>query len=70
MENFGNFGRNPPVNEGDVRTVTIEAIGEKGDGIARIDGYVLFVPNVSLNDEVKVKIVRVLRKYGFAEVME
>ncbi len=70
MDSFGNFERSPPVSEGDIRTVTIEAVGTKGDGIARIDGYVIFVPNVEMNDEVTVRIVRVLRKYGFAEVVE
>lgn len=64
------FGSKPPVSEGDVRTVKIEAIGSKGDGIARISGYVIFVPNVELNQEVTVRISKVLRKYAFAEVIE
>jgi len=34
-----------PVKVGDELEVTIEAVGEKGDGVAKKDGFVLFVPN-------------------------
>ena len=65
----GGFGPSPPVNQGDVLEVEIEAVGEKGDGIARKDGFVLFIPGVKEGDRVKVKVTRVLRKVGFAEVV-
>ena len=58
-----------PVKVGDEIDVKIEAVGEKGDGIAKKDGFVLFVPNTKEGDEVKVKITRVLRRVGFAEVV-
>lgn len=58
-----------PVKVGDEINVKIEAVGEKGDGIAKVKGFVLFVPNTREGDEVKVKITRVLRKVGFAEVL-
>ncbi|MFH1181730.1 MAG: TRAM domain-containing protein [Candidatus Woesearchaeota archaeon] len=64
------FGRSfAPVKLGDELDVTIEAVGEKGDGIAKKDGFVLFVPNTSKGDQVKIKITKVLRKVGFAEVV-
>lgn len=63
------FGRAPPVNVGDELDVKIEAVGEKGDGVAKKDGFVLFVPNVKENDNVRIKVTRVLRKVGFAEVI-
>ena len=58
-----------PVNVGDELTVKIEAVGEKGDGICKKDGFVLFVPGVKEGDEVKIRITKVLRKVGFAEVV-
>jgi len=58
-----------PVKVGEEVDVKIEAVGEKGDGIARVKGFVLFVPGVKEGDEVKIKITRVLRKVGFAEVI-
>jgi len=60
---------NPPVQVGDELDVKIEAVGEKGDGIAKKDGFVLFVPNVREGDEVRIKVTKVLRKVGFAEVV-
>ena len=35
-----------PVRVGEEVDVKIEAVGEKGDGIARVKGFVLFVPGV------------------------
>src|SRR3989338_3842770 len=61
--------RSAPVNVGDELEITIEAVGEKGDGLAKKDGFVLFVPNTKKGDRVKVRITRVLKKVGFAEVV-
>jgi predicted RNA-binding protein with TRAM domain len=61
--------RNPPVQVGEEIDVKIEAVGEKGDGIAKKNGFVLFVPGVKEGDEVRIKITKVLRKVGFAEVI-
>ncbi len=58
-----------PVNVGDEIDLKIEAVGEKGDGIAKVKGFVIFVPNTKAGDEVKVKITKVLRKVGFGEVV-
>jgi predicted RNA-binding protein with TRAM domain len=59
-----------PINEGDILDVKIESTGAKGDGIAKINNFVIIVPNVQEGDEVKVKITRVLNKMAFAEVVE
>jgi len=70
--NYGNRGdRGPrkPVNVGDELEVTIEAVGEKGDGIAKKEGFVLFIPNTKQGDRVKIRVTKVLRKVGFAEVV-
>ncbi len=50
-----------PVKVGDEIDVKIEAVGEKGDGIAKQEGFVLFVPNTKEGDEVKVRITKVLK---------
>ncbi len=59
-----------PVEVGGTYTVKIEDIGREGDGIARIDGFVVFVPNVEKDQEVKVTITKVLKRFAFAEVSE
>ena len=67
---YGNrFDRGAPVQEGEELDVKIEALGEKGDGIAKKNGFVLVVPGTQVNDEVRVKVTKVLKKVGFAEVI-
>ncbi len=63
------FGNAPPVNVGEELDVKIEAVGEKGDGVAKKNGFVIFVPGVKEGQNVRVKVTRVLRKVGFAEVV-
>ncbi len=58
-----------PVKVGDEIDVKIEAVGEKGDGVAKKDGFVLFVPGTKQGDNVRIKVTRVLAKVGFAEVV-
>ena len=59
-----------PVEEGETYDVTIQDIARQGDGIARIEGFVVFVPNTSVGDEVQIKVERVLSKFAFANVVE
>ena len=58
-----------PVREGEELDVQIEAVGGKGDGIARKNGFVLFVAGTKAGDQVRVRITKVLPKAGFAEVI-
>ncbi|WP_050048238.1 TRAM domain-containing protein [Halanaeroarchaeum sulfurireducens] len=61
----------PPVEEGDIREVTIESTGDQGDGIAKVDrGFVVIVPGARPGDDVTVKIDSVQPNYAVAEVVE
>lgn len=58
----------PPVEEGERRDVTIESLGDKGDGIAKVErGYVLIVPETQPGDEVTVEVDQVRENVAFAE---
>ncbi len=59
-----------PVKDGEELTVTIEAVGEKGDGICKKKGFILFVPNTTEGEVCKIRVTKVLSKVGFAEVLE
>lgn len=54
-------------NEYDVK---IEDQGKTGDGIARVDGFVIFVPETEVGQEVTIKVNATRRKFAFAEVVE
>ncbi len=58
-----------PVEAGKTYDVTIEDIANEGDGIARVQGFVIFVPNTEVGDNVNIKVSRVMRKFGFGEVV-
>lgn len=64
-------GRFPPkpVNVGDELDVRIEAKGSKGDGIAKVEGFVIFVPNTDVGQEVHIRIVRVGGRSAVGEVI-
>jgi len=63
-------GFGSPIDIGKTYNVTIEELGREGDGIARIEGFVVFVPNTKKGDSVKIRVTRVSERVGFAEVVE
>ena len=73
---FGNnYGRDnqsnsSPVNEGEEYDVKIEDMGRDGDGIAKIEGFIVFVNGAKKGDEVKIRITSTRRNFAFAEVVE
>ena len=62
--------RTPPVKEGNVYDVKIESLGREGDGIAKVENFVVIVPNTQVNDNIKVRITKVARRVAFGEVVE
>jgi predicted RNA-binding protein with TRAM domain len=59
-----------PVDVGSEYDVKIEDQGKSGDGIARIDGFVIFIPGAEVGQDVKVKINATRRKFAFGEVVD
>lgn len=59
-----------PVSEGDVVDVKIDAVGGKGDGIGKIDNFVIFVKGAKAGETVKAKITEVKRTFAVAEKVE
>jgi 23S rRNA (uridine2552-2'-O)-methyltransferase len=59
-----------PVREGDELAVEIEDVGSEGDGIAKVEGFTLFVPGAETGETVDVRVTDVKPRYGFAERVE
>lgn len=64
------FERAAPVGEGKTYDVKIQDVGREGDGIARIENFVIFVPGTKVGDQVKIKVTKVLRRVAFAETVK
>ena len=58
-----------PVEEGKTYDVKIEDIAREGDGIARIEGLVVFIPNTKIGDKVRIKVTNISRRFAEAEVI-
>ena len=58
-----------PVELGKEYDVEIEDISRRGQGIARIEGFVVFVPDTKPGDRVRVKITRIGERFAEAEVV-
>ncbi len=58
----------PPVEEGEVRSVTIDTLGDQGDGIAKVErGFIVIVSDTQPGDQVDVEITDVKDTVAFAE---
>ena len=74
----GGFGPRPggfgsikkPVEVGKEYDVTISDISRRGEGIAKIDGFVIFVPGTKQGQAVKIKVVQVSERYASGQVVE
>jgi predicted RNA-binding protein with TRAM domain len=55
------------VKENQEIEVLIDDIGSKGDGIAKIEGYLIFVPRSKIGERVRVKIRSVGETFAVAE---
>src|SRR5437899_522532 len=58
-----------PVEEGQEIDVTIDSVGRRGDGIARFNNFVIFVPGTNTGDKVKVRITGVRNNFATGEVV-
>lgn len=69
---FGGGGRGgydvpKPIKVGEEYDVTIDEVGSKGDGIARIKNFVVFVAGAKKGEKIKIKITEVMSRFAIAE---
>ena len=50
-------------------TVDITAFSSEGSGIAKIDGYTVFVPSAVLGDKAEILVVKENKNYGFGKLL-
>ncbi|MBS7623192.1 TRAM domain-containing protein [Candidatus Bathyarchaeota archaeon] len=56
-----------PVEEGKEYEVDIKELSRRGDGLTRIEGFVVFVPNTKPGDHVTVRVTQVRDRFAVAE---
>ncbi|WP_040205355.1 23S rRNA (uracil(1939)-C(5))-methyltransferase RlmD [Neobacillus jeddahensis] len=59
-----------PVSKNDYIDVVFEDLTHDGAGVAKVDGYPLFVPNGLPGEKAKVKVIKTGKGYGFGRLIE
>ncbi|WP_245871732.1 TRAM domain-containing protein [Candidatus Nitrosotenuis aquarius] len=62
--------RPKPVETGKEYDVSITETSRQGDGIARVDGFVIFVKGGQPGQETKIKVTQVGRRFATAELAQ
>ena len=58
-----------PIKKNDRQTVYIEDLTHDGNGVAKIDGYPLFIQGALPGETAEIHVIKTLKNYGFAKVM-
>ena len=66
---FGGPSRPAPVEVGKEYEVEVTEISKQGDGVARIQGFVIFVKSGQTGQKVKVKIDQVAERFAKATIV-
>jgi 23S rRNA (uracil1939-C5)-methyltransferase len=70
MQRTKQMSRIVPVNKNDYIDVVFEDLTHDGAGVAKVDGYPLFVPNGLPGEKAKVKVIKTGKGYGFGRLVE
>lgn len=54
----------------EILTVEVQDIGSEGEGIAKVDGYPIFIKDAVPHDVIKVRMTKVKKNYGYGRVEE
>ncbi len=57
------------MKKNDLLTLTIEGMGNEGEGIGKVDGFPLFVKDALPGDVIEAKVLKVKKSYGYGRVM-
>ena len=60
----------PPVQKNDELVVTIDTLTNEGQGVARVEGFAVFIVGALVGEEVKAHIIKVMPTYAIAKAIE
>ena len=67
--NRSGYSMKKPVELDKEYEAKIEDISRRGDGVAKIEGFIIFVPNAKQGDNVKFKVTRVGNRFATGELV-
>ncbi|HYB76207.1 MAG TPA: TRAM domain-containing protein, partial [Nitrososphaerales archaeon] len=71
----GGYGRSSggfrkPVEVGKEYNVSISDTSRRGEGIARVEGFVVFVPGTKQGENVRIKVTQVSERFASGQVVQ
>lgn len=66
----GAFSKEKPVKVGEEIEVAVSELSRRGDGVARIQGFVIFIPNTKPGMQAKIRIKEIRPNFATAELIE
>lgn len=60
----------PPVEKNQYIDVYIEDLTHEGAGVAKVEGYPIFIPNVLPGEEANIKVIKVNKNFAFGRLVE
>ena len=64
------FNVKKPVELDEEYEAEIEDVSRRGDGVAKIEGFVIFVPNTKQGERVKFKVTNVGSRFAIGELVQ
>jgi len=64
------FNMKKPVELDKEYEAEIEDVSRRGDGIAKIEGFIIFVPNTKQGEHAKFKITKVGNRFAVGELVQ
>jgi len=69
-QGHGKGSKRCPVGLGEELEVDVTELSPKNEGIAKVQGYVVYVPNAKPGEHVKIKITRIINKAADAQIFK
>jgi predicted RNA-binding protein with TRAM domain len=66
----GSLSKEKPVKVGEEIEVTVSELSRRGDGVARIEGFVIFIPGTKQGTQAKIRIKEIRPNFATAELIE
>ncbi len=64
------FLKEKPVKVGEEIDVTVSEISRRGDGVARVQGFVIFIPTAKQGMQAKIRIKEIRPNFATAELVD
>jgi predicted RNA-binding protein with TRAM domain len=64
------YFKEKPVKVGEEIDVTVSEVSRRGDGVARVQGFVIFIPSAKQGTQAKIRIKEIRPNFATAEIIE